>query len=244
MRLSFGGFQRWGDEGSEDTSELWTELRWQPTDAIRIRLRPSYVQSEREMQYIDTISFEPPTLGAVEALTTPLGGVKTLRPGDRYLFGTIDQETTTLTLRLDYSITPDLTVQLYASPFVSNGRYRELKRTTDPRASAYRDRFEVFGDDRIDFDPTAETFGFDEDGDGTTDYSLGDPDFDFRELNTNLVVRWEYRPGSAVFLVWSQVRDETTLVREDRGYRRDLDRLFSAPAHNVVLLKISKWFAP
>ena len=239
LRLSLGGFQRWGDAGSEDTSELWAELRWQPTDAIRIRLRPSHVRSERELQYIDTVTVEPSLAGSAFG---PRGPSKTLLPGDRFLFGTIDQETTSLTLRLDYSITPDLTVQLYASPFVSNGRYRELKRITDPRASGYTDRFEVFGDDRLGFDDG--TFAFDEDGDGTPDYSLGDPDFDFRELNTNLVIRWEYRPGSAVFLVWSQVRDETTLVRDDLGYRRDLDRLFSAPAHNVVLLKVSKWFAP
>ncbi len=58
------------------------------------------------------------------------------------------------------------------------------------------------------------------------------------------MIRWEYRPGSALFLVWSQVRDETSLLGDDRDYRRNLDQLFAAPAHDVLLLKVSKWFSP
>ena len=238
--VGFSGLR--GDEGSEDTREVWAAFTWRPSDALRLQLEPSYVRSEREMQYIDTVMIDTVTVeGANGALG---GGAKRVAVGDRYLFGTIDQETTTLTLRLDYSIGPDLTIQLYASPFISNGRYRQLKRITNPRAGAYRDRFDTFGDERSSFDPADDVFRFDEDGDGVADYELSNPDFDVRELNTNLVVRWEYRPGSAAFLVWSQVRDEGTLFRDDPGYGRDLDRLFAAPAHNVVLVKISKWFSP
>ena len=76
------------------------------------------------------------------------------------------------------------------------------------------------------------------------DYRFEPPDFDARELNSNLVIRWEYRPGSAIFLVWSQFREESSLVADGLGYGRQLDQLFSAPAHDVVLLKVSKWFSP
>lgn len=238
---SMGFWTRQGDEGSEDTREVWGSLTWRPSDALRFHVNPSYVRSEREMQYIDTLEVDGTGIGAVGG---SFGPAKTLPVGDRYLFGTIDQETTTLTLRVDYSITPDLTVELYASPFISNGRYTELKRITDPRAGGYRDRFDTFGPGRQSFDPIGDVFRFDEDGDGTPDYELSNPDFDVRELNTNLVVRWEYRPGSSIFLVWSQVRDESALFRDDTGYSQDLDRLFSAPAHNVVLVKLSKWFSP
>ena len=171
--------------------------------------------------------------------------IDTLASGDddRFLFGTIDQETTVLNLRLDYSITPDLTVQLYASPFVSTGRYSAFKRITEPRAAAYRDRFRVFDDQQFAYDPEDEVFRVDEDLDGSTDYSFDDPDFDFREFNSNLVIRWEYRPGSSIFLVWSQVRDESTLIRRDQDFRDELDQLFSAPAEDVVLLKVSKWLS-
>ena len=150
---SLGTFARRGDSGSVDTHSTWGSLTWRPTDALRVSLEPRYTRSEREMQYIDTLTFS----GA--------DGDQ-----DRFLFGTIDQETTVLNLRLDYSITPDLTVQLYASPFVSTGRYSALKRVTAPRASVYRDRFEVFDGQQIAFDAGDEVFDIDENRDGT-DYS-------------------------------------------------------------------------
>ncbi len=223
IAFSLGRFVYQGDQGSEDTDETWGAIIWRPSDALRLSLSPSFTTSEREMQYIDTLSS---------------GG------HDRYLFGTIDQETTVLNLRLDYSITPDLTVQLYASPFVSTGRYSQFKRITAPRAASYRDRFDVFDDQQIAYDAGDETFEVDEDLDGSVDYSFDDPDFDFREFNSNLVIRWEYRPGSSIFLVWSQIRDESTLSRHDRDFGQELDQLFAAPAEDVVLLKISKWFSP
>ncbi len=215
-------FQRKGDEASEDFRSVSGSLTWRPSDAMRISLSPSYNLSEREMQYVGTESF------AGE---------------DRFLFGSIEQETTILTLRFDYTITPDLTVQLYAQPFISTGRYSRFKRITDPRAAFFRDRFEVLSD-ALAYDPGEDRFEVDEDRDGAVDYRFSNPDFDFRELNSNLVIRWEYRPGSAIFLVWQQARADTRLVAGDLGYRRQVDQLFSAPAHDVVLLKVSKWFSP
>ena len=224
LRANLGAYEAKGEDGSETTRSVWGSVRWRPNDALNISLSPRYTESQREMQYI---------------------GTESSQLGDRYLFGTIDQETTVFSLRLDYSITPDLTVQLYASPFVSNGRYSELKRITDPRAAAYRDRFSVFSSDQLTYDPDDDAFEIDESSDGTVDYSFGNPDFDFREFNSNLVIRWEYQPGSAIFLVWSQVRDDSTLaMRGRRGFRRELDRLFATPADDVILLKVSKWFSP
>ncbi len=219
---SLGTWEFKGDSGSEDTREIWGAVIWRPSDAIRLSLSPTFNRGQRQMQYI---------------------GTEASGDDDRFVFGTIDQETTVLNLRLDYSITPDLTVQLYASPFVSTGRYSRFKRIADPRAAAYRDRFSIFGDQQIVHDPEGDVFEVDENQDGTVDYSFDDPDFDVRELNSNLVIRWEYRPGSAIFLVWSQVRDESALAG-DLEFREQLDRLFSAPSHDVVLLKVSKWFSP
>ena len=211
-----------GDDASEATRESWATLIWRPSDALRLELEPSFRDSAREMQYIGT---------AADA-------------GDpRYLFGRIDQETTTLDIRLDFSLTPDLTVQLYASPFVSTGRYGRFKRITDPRAAAFTDRFVLFDGAQLGRDPASDRFAVDEDRDGAVNYRFRNPDFDVREFNSNLVIRWQYRPGSAIFLVWSQLRDDSRLVREDSSFSRQLDQLFSVPAEDVVLLKLSKWFS-
>ncbi len=223
LSFNFGTWMRRGDEGSAEDREIWGGVTWRPSDAVRLSLSPRVVDSRREMQFVDTLDS---------------GGE------DRFVFGAIDQETTVLNLRFDYSITPDLTVQFYASPFVSTGRYSAFKRITDPRASGYRNRFEVFDAGQIAYDSGDEVFEVDEDRDGTADYSFDDPDFDVREFNSNLVIRWEYRPGSAIFLVWSQVRDESSLIRGGRDFGEELDQLFSAPAEDVVLLKVSKWFSP
>lgn len=223
ISADLGFFVERGDENSSATEEGRASITWRPSDALLLSLQATTTESEREMQYIGTEDFA----------------------GDaRFLFGTIEQETTVLTLRLNYSITPDLTVQLYAAPFVSTGRYREFKRITTPQANAYRDRFRTFDGGQIARDPAADLFRIDEDRDGAFDYDISNPDFDVREFNSNLVLRWEYQPGSAIFLVWSQVRDEPNLLGRNHDFRNDLDQLFSAPAHNVWLLKVSKWFSP
>ncbi len=212
-------------EGDSRSLREWSargSIQWRPSDAISLSLSPSFRRSEREMQYISTEGF-----GA----------------DDRFVFGTIEQETTNLTLRLDYSITPDLTVQLYASPFVSTGRYREHKRITVPRAAAYSDRFAVFSAEQLTFDSGGDLFRIDENRDGVVDYSFDNPDFDVREFNSNLVIRWEYQPGSSIFLVWSQLRDESIRDHAGLGFTDQLNRLFSAPAQDVVLLKVSKWLS-
>jgi hypothetical protein len=210
-----------GDEGSGGSRTYWMDMTWRPTNALTLTLSPNVTRNEPEMQYVDTV---------------PFAG------GERYLFGRLDQDTKALTVRLDFAITPNLTVQYYGAPFASRGRYSQLKRVTDPRADAYRSRFRVFDPGAVR--ATADGLALDEDGDGAADYTIGDPDFDVRELNSTLVARWEYRPGSLVYLVWSQARDDDALLEgRDLPFARGLGQAFDAPAHHVFLLKFSKWFA-
>ena len=86
-----------------------------------------------------------------------------------------------------------------------------------------------------------ETLLIDEDNDGTTDYSIDVPDFNFQEFRSNLVLRWEYRPGSTLFLVWSQQRSDS-FSRSDFRLQRDLDSLFRIKPDNILLLKLNYWF--
>ena len=133
----------------------------------------------------------------------------------RYVFGRIDQRTISLTARLNYTVTPTLSVQLYAQPFVSAGDYSEFKQLADGRARDYERRFAA-----IDY--------------------LGNPDFNYRSFRTTNVVRWEYRPGSTLFVVWQQGREDQI----DRGtfdFQRDVSSVFGAPARNVFLVKWAYW---
>src|SRR5205814_42280 len=99
--------------------------------------------------------------------------------------------------------TPTLTLQLYAQPFTSAGDYTGLKRIADPRAERYADRFMPI-QARLDGD----TYYADLTP-APGEESFSRPDFNFRQFHSNAVLRWEYRPGSALFLVWAQGRNSS-----------------------------------
>jgi len=153
-----------------------------------------------------------------------------------YLFGRIEQTTVGATVRADYAFTPTLSLQLYAQPFVSSGEYGAFKQVSDPVAARYTDRFSAL-EARLEDN----RYYADVDGNGSEE-SFSNPDFNFRQFRSNAVLRWEYRPGSALFLVWSQGRDDSTATGAfDLG--RDVGDLFSARPTNVFMVKASYWFS-
>jgi hypothetical protein len=134
---------------------------------------------------------------------------------DRYVFGRLDQRTVSMTGRVNYTITPNLSLQLYAQPFVSTGDYSDFKRLVNGRARDFSQRF------------------------APTEYAEN-PDFNYRSFRTTNVLRWEYRPGSTLFVVWQQGREET--IEQGRfRFRRDFGGVFDVPARNVFLVKWAYW---
>ena len=156
------------------------------------------------------------------------------------ILGRLRQVTTALTLRASYTFSPALSLQLYAQPFVSGGRFTEYKEPVAPRAGDYDDRYHTFGAGETE-PVDDETLAVDRDGDGAADFSFSLADFNVRELRSNLVMRWEYRPGSTLFLIWSHGRtsqspDGRFLLGED------LSALADEPGEHVLLAKINYWF--
>jgi len=151
--------------------------------------------------------------------------------------GHIVQNTVYLTLRLNLSITPDLSIQFYGQPFIANGRYDAFKRITDSRARLFQDRFLAYGNDEIAFDAGASEYRVKETG-ANAAYTFGNPDFNVLELRSNLVVRWEYRPGAALYVVWSQGRGTNT-GRDDFSLGSGFRDLMRLPATHVFLVKFT-----
>jgi hypothetical protein len=220
IRFHFGGYNAWGDYGVRRVTEFWGGITFQPSSALSLSLYPSYSVSRRKLQYIDTVDFTGE---------------------DRYLFGKIDQETAAVTIRLNFSITPDLSIQFYGQPFISAGKYSRLKRITQPRADAFSDRFHIFEGDEIHYDAEENRYDIDENVDGAFDYGFENPDFDFFQFRSNLVVRWEYTPGSVLYLVWSQNRTGTDSVGIF-AFADDLRSLFRVYPTDVFLLKFTHRF--
>jgi hypothetical protein len=161
----------------------------------------------------------------------------------RYILGTIDQRTVSLTTRLNYIFTPKVSLQFYAQPYVSTGEYSEFKLITDPRGVRYSDRFRPLGGPGLHYDELRRTYRADLNGNGSPDLSFPNRDFTFAEIRSNAVLRWEYRPGSTLFLVWSQARTDHA-SEGGLDLKEDSQRLFSAAGTNVLLVKLTYWLTP
>ena len=159
--------------------------------------------------------------------------------GDReYVMGWLDQTTAALTLQLSYSFTPDLALDFYAQPFMSSGQYSRFRRVVDPGAGDFDDRLALLNPAVVTLE--GGRYHVDETGEGDPEFSFRDRDFNVRELSTNAVLRWEYKPGSTLFVVWSSAQDDD-LVTGDLDMTSDLDRLLSAPVTNIFMVKFSYW---
>jgi hypothetical protein len=137
-----------------------------------------------------------------------------------YTFGRLSQTTVSMTARASFTATPLLTFQFYAQPFMSAGSYSDWRELSSPRAEDYDDRFSAY---RTDATPGG---------------------FNFKQFNSNAVVRWEYRPGSTLFFVWQQGRLQDALNRGTFEFERDYRDLFRAHPVNTFLVKATYFFNP
>ena len=206
-------------DGSGYILNLQPEITYKPINTLSLSLNPSYMVSYDELQYVDQTSYGNET---------------------RYIYGSIDQKVVSMSFRVNFNLSPDLTLQYWGQPFVASGRYYDFKYITDPMASGYHDRFAYYSPDQISL-RNDEYYEIDENTDGITDYGFDKPDFNVREFLSNFVLRWEYNPGSSVYLVWSQTRSNND-NSGTMNYSNDIEELFSEKPHNVFLIKFSYRF--
>ena len=190
-----------------------TSVRWRPSTRATVSAGPFMSWRREALQWVGRFQPEAPV----------------------YLFGKLAQTTAGITARADWTFSPTLSLQLYAQPFVSAGAYDDFKRVRDSRAPSYADRFAAVPAEA----GAAGTLRADIDGDGTAD-SFGRPDFNVKQFRSNLVLRWEYRPGSTLFAVWSQGRDHYARSG-DFSLTDDLGTLLEQPGDDVFMLKVSYW---
>jgi len=222
-KISFGigNYHNFGDLKISQYHEYWMGIYARPMNALSVSLEPNYNISGTVLQYVQTTQ---------------------QNDGNRYIFAGLDQKTMSFTFRLNYTFTPELSVEYYGQPFVSAGKYNNFKKITSPRAERFAESYRIFPANEISYNAAENSYAVDENRDGNTDYSISNPDFNFRQFRSNFVVRWEYSPGSTLFLVWSQGRTSTA----ENGmfdYGSDMKDLFGIQPHNVFLIKFSYWFS-
>ncbi len=157
-----------------------------------------------------------------------------------YVLAEIEQKTLSLTLRLDWTLTPSLSIQFYGEPFAFSGRYSDFKGVAEPRAREFADRYRLYHEElTCGSDGVCEV---DLDLDGAADFTFSHPDFSSRYLRSTMVVRWEYRPGSVLFLAWQHGRSSFTSDAAFGAFD-DLADLFDEPADNTFLVKANYWLS-
>lgn len=208
---SLSSWQNFGTDNRKSLSAFWNSyyendrhgttrlnmgpsVTWRPTTATSVSAGYRYNKNNDDAQWVTNEEADG---------------------GTRYVFARLKQRTSAFTFRVNYTLTPDLSVQMYAEPFVSAGQYTDYKLLVDGRAAEYTERFR----------PYAYT---------------GNADFNVRSFRTTNVLRWEYKPGSSLFVVWQQNRSGFADIG-DFDFGRDFGGVFSAPAHNVFLVKLSYW---
>jgi len=201
--------------------DIFENVTLKPRPNVSITFGPGYSYSSGAQQYVTTI--EDPFATAFY--------------GKRYVFSDIVQHTLSMDTRLDVTFTPELTLQLYAQPFIASGAYSAFKEFDAPRQLHKT----VYGSGKGTIAHTGSgsslTYTIDPDGAGpSSPFTLDNPDFNFRSLRGNAVVRWEYRPGSTLFLVWNQSRSDAVSAG-DFDFTRDRQGVFQARPDNVFVVK-------
>lgn len=190
-------------------------ISFMPLNILKFSVALSYAENRDNLQYIGS----------------PNSGIS----GQQYVLGKINQHTLGLTFRVDYNITNKLSIQYYGSPFASVGEYSEFKNVTNPRADEYSSRFMMLNP--VLANDTYTVY----DGAGQRNYDFWNPDFNFSQFRSNLVLRWEYRPGSQVYLVWSS---ERTYYKTRKGTVGDaMEEAAKVYPDNIFLVKFNYWFS-
>lgn len=188
-----------------------------PLNTLKIAVSAGYEQNNDQLQYVET---------------------RELSSANRYILGTIDQTTLNLTFRIDYSITPELSIQYYGSPFISKGKYKDFKNVMDPMNKEYENRYALYSEPEL----IDGFYQLDENGDNVMDYTLKNPDFNFHQFRSNLVAKWQCFPGSFLYFVWSS---ERTGFEQNAGSTmgESFKQLWGVFPGNIFLVKFNYWFS-
>jgi hypothetical protein len=227
-RISYGGGWEYGQTigGSGYTMSQFGNLRMRPATNITVSLGPRFSRDLGNVQYVDV--FDDAT--------------NTAFYGRRYLFADVKQKSMSMDTRVNWTLSPTMTFEMFMQPLIASGEYSSFKQYAAPRTLD----LQVYGQDVGTISETgsgsSRRFTIDPDGAGPAPSftTRSNPDFNFRSLRGNAVLRWEYMPGSTLFLVWTQNRSHVAPFG-NFDFTRDRSALFDANPDNVFLVKVNYW---
>ncbi len=212
-------FNSYVQEGNSKNWGVSFGIDYRPAANVLLSISPSYSKNLDNAQYINTF-------------TDPLAAETY---GKRYVFGELDQNTISAAIRLNWTFTPNLSLQFYAQPLISTGKYARYKELARPGTYT----FNVYGEDVSTYNNESNVA--DPDGNGpASPIDLGENDFKYVSLRGNAVLRWEYLPGSVVYFVWTQTRSESYSDPEFK-FSKAVTNLTNLHPDNIFLIKLTYW---
>jgi len=161
-----------------------------------------------------------------------------LNNSTKYLVGTIDRNTISSTLRFEYFISPEISLQYYGNPYASMGKYNNFREVADASNKSLDLRYHKLT--QISVPDIGNSYVL-QNQDGLR-YNLNNPDFNFQEFRSNLVGRWEFKPGSTLYLVWTNTRSAYSDQR-NQSILESFGNIMKVNSQNVFMIKFSYWFA-
>ena len=190
------------------------EVHWKISEFINMTLYADWEREHNTLQYVTDVDYNSDT---------------------RYILAQLISESTSMQLGLNWNISPTLSLEYRARPFFMSGKYDQFKVVTDGDNPVYEDRFDLFTDNISLAD---DVYSCDENRDLTVDYAFNYPDFVYASFQSNFVFRWEYQPGSTLFLVWS-LNNELGIGDDRLSLPDNIRELNDEIPQNVFLVKIS-----
>jgi uncharacterized protein DUF5916 len=235
LRNATGSKTAWSGAFNLKTNE-YDERSWDVSGSISARPSPS-VQFSVEPEYLNETGTSGIFSGPIgrQYLTTLSGG-SAATYGKRYVFGLVDRTTLSAQFRFNYTFKPDVTLDVYAEPFAASGQYRAFGELAAARSRNLR----IYGTDGTSITRLAD--GSYTVTDGASTFALANRDFNNLSFRSNVVLRWEWRPGSTLYAVWQQNR-ASNVAQGDHVGVNDLFGSLSAPGDNIFALKTTIWLA-
>ncbi|MGE5682447.1 MAG: DUF5916 domain-containing protein [Bacillota bacterium] len=222
--LNFNGTLRNGEDAKSYTLTTTLELKITPT--LTLQMGPNFSKDDFQTQWVTAYSDK-------SAMITY---------GKRYVFAHLDQKIYSMDLRADWIINPKLSMQVYVQPLIASGRYnnfKELKRPGTYSFLKYGEEGSVITKN-ISEDGSA-AYKIDADGEGpAVSKTINNPDFNYLSLRGSAVLRWEYLPGSTLYLVWTQSRQNYE-SNSEYSFGQSMNTLFDVKPDNIFMLKLSYW---
>ena len=222
-----GGVGMYWDETAGRQVSFNVSATYRPVSNVSVMFGPSISTGRSYAQYVQAVSDST----AVSFY------------GTRYVVSSLDQRTLGLDTRLSVTFSPTMTLELYTQPFFAAGKYFDFKEYAAPRSLETL----VYGRDRGTIAATKDKDGMitgytvDPDGTGPAKaFSISNPNFSQQSLRGNAVFRWEYRPGSVLYVAWTQSRSSDAAFGT-LDLARDRDAMFAARPDNIFLVKASWW---